>query len=109
MLENIIPSAVHSTNLHICICERAALQRTLRFLYTDTLSSLMTATLGYYRPLLDISLKDMLKRVSLDYSIFPTMVFIVVRFCTIVPGEMFWKGKLNEYETDSCYTQQLLL
>lgn len=28
MLENIIPSAVHSTNLHIHICESAALQRT---------------------------------------------------------------------------------
>jgi len=65
----------------------------------------MTATLSYYRPLLDISLKDMWKRVSLDYSVFPTVVFIVVRYCTIVPGDMFWKGKLNGYETDNCYRQ----
>lgn len=105
MLENIIPSSAHSTNLHICICGRAALQRTFHFLHTDTLSSLMTETLSYYRSLMNLSLKDMLKTVSLDYSVFPTMVIIVVRFCGIVPGEMYWKGKLNEYETDSCCRQ----
>lgn len=94
------PSASHSTNLHICLCEGVALQRTLHFLYADTFSSLMTTTLSYYRLLQDISLKDMLKRVSLHYSIFPTVVFIVVKFCTIVPEEMFWKPKRNEYETE---------
>lgn len=87
--------------LQICIfaCVKEWLCRE-HFLYEDTFSSLMTTTLSYYRLLQDISLKDMLKRVSLHYSIFPTVVFIVVKFCTIVPEEMFWKPKRNEYETE---------
>lgn len=98
MIKNTIPPAAHSTNLLIFTCERADFLRTLCFLYTDTCSSLMAATWGYYRPLLDVSPIHW-KSVSWGYSVFPTLAFILARFYTIVHAKMFWKGKLNDYET----------